>query len=317
MISRLAPVSGPDTTFTVSTTRRDVCTQLLALRVLMLVLIAVPAIYSVPVVAADYRIESVQGNVYRFVNDRHRSVFAVTGQGIIATDPLNDEAAAWLRAELEERFGLPIRYIIYSHNHSDHVYGTEMLMSSGTTVVAHRLTAQDLAWTQAATVMPNVVFDNEMTLRLDDTTVELRYHGPNDGRGSVSMLFRPANVLFIIDWVVVGRMPWQKLWSYDIHGMINSTKSVLELDFDRFVGGHADVGNKEDVERYLSYLQALYDEVVTGIRNGASLDQLKKEIRLDEYNDLQHYEEWLPMNIEGVYERLMEESGMGWRPDLP
>ncbi len=36
----------------------------------------------------------------------------------------------------------------------------------------------------------------------------------------------------------------------------------------------------------------------------------------DQYSHLKHYNEWLRMNVEGVYERLMEESGMGWRPDI-
>lgn len=282
--------------------------------VLALALIAVFA--SGPVAAVDYQIEQVKDNVYRFISDRHRSVFAVTSEGIIATDPINPKAAQWLRAELQKRFDQPVRYIIYSHNHSDHVYGTEALRSPNTTVVAHRLAAQDLSWTHAKTDLPDLDFEDEMKLTLGDTTVELRYHGPNDGRGSISMLFQPANVLYVVDWIVIGRMPWQKLWSYDIHGMINSTQEVLELDFDRFVGGHADMGDKADVERYLTYLQTLYGEVVAGITKGTSLERLKTEIRLDDYKDLQHYEEWLPMNIEGVHERLMEESGMGWRSDL-
>ncbi|MBW2601864.1 MAG: hypothetical protein JRD47_08080 [Deltaproteobacteria bacterium] len=42
----------------------------------------------------------------------------------------------------------------------------------------------------------------------------------------------------------------------------------------------------------------------------------KKNTQLDQYSHLKHYNEWLPMNIEGVYERLMEESGMSWRPDI-
>ena len=111
-------------------------------------------------------------------------------------------------------------------------------------------------------------------------------------------------------------MPWQKLWSYDIQGMINSTKQVLALDFDVFVGGHADIGSKADVKRYLNYIEDLYAAVIDGIHLGKSLDQLKQSIKLDTYNDFKQYEEWLPLNIEGVYERLMEESGMGWRPDV-
>ena len=47
--------------------------------------------------ASEYIIEKVTGNVYRFVADRYRSVFLVTEKGILITDPLNAEAATWLK----------------------------------------------------------------------------------------------------------------------------------------------------------------------------------------------------------------------------
>lgn len=45
------------------------------------------------VFASDYRIENVKGNVYRFIDDRHRSVFLMTKAGILITEPLNANAA--------------------------------------------------------------------------------------------------------------------------------------------------------------------------------------------------------------------------------
>jgi len=111
-------------------------------------------------------------------------------------------------------------------------------------------------------------------------------------------------------------MPWQKLWSYDIQGMINSTQAVLNYDFNTFVGGHADMGNKTDVARYLRYIEQLYSQVTAAALAGQSLEQIKQNVKLDEFSDLKQYKAWLPLNIEGVYERLMEESGMGWRSDL-
>ena len=266
--------------------------------------------------ANEYRIENVKGNVYRFVDDRHRSVFLVTDKGILLTDPLNISAAKWLKKELSKRFNVPLKYVVYSHNHSDHIYGAEIFSSVQPTVIAHELASQDIHITQTKAVLPDITFKEEMTVKLGGHSVELRYHGPNDGRGSISMLFQPEKLLFVVDWVVVGRMPWQKLWSYDILGMINSTKQVLELDFDVFVGGHADIGTKSDVRRYLNYLEELYAAVIDGIQSGKSLDEMKQGITLEEYSDLKQYHKWLSLNIEGVYERLMEESGMGWRPDL-
>lgn len=281
-----------------------------------LLLVALSVLSSRWALAEDYRIEHVTGDVYRFVDDRHRSVFLVTDDGILLTDPLNQAAARWLDRELQERFDLPVKYVIYSHNHSDHIYGAEVFDRPGTTFIAHELARQDIMLTGTDTVVPDVTFDEDMTVSLGGHDVELRYHGPNDGRGSISMLFAQEKLLYVVDWVVVGRMPWQKLWSYDIQGVIDSTRDVLELDFEVFVGGHADVGDKADVRRYLDYMEQLYTAVIDAIHDGQSLEEMQQRIRLDDYSDFRQYEEWLPLNIEGVHERLMEESGMGWRSDL-
>ena len=267
--------------------------------------------------ADDFRIEAVKDNVYRFVDDRHRSVFMVTEDAIIVTDPMNTQAATWLKNSLEKHFNKPVQFVIYSHNHTDHVYGGQVFQSPGTHFISQTLARQDLAITQADTVIPDITFDERMQVYSGSSSVELKYWGDNDGRGSISMLFMPAKVMYVVDWIVVGRMPWQKLWSYDVQGMINSTKGVLNEDFDVFVGGHGDVGTKKDVQESLDYLQDLYAAVINGILQGKSLETLQKTIRLPKYKHLDHYEEWLPLNIEGVYNNLMDKSGQGWRPGLP
>ncbi|MCO4759719.1 MAG: MBL fold metallo-hydrolase [Oceanospirillaceae bacterium] len=265
---------------------------------------------------ADYSIEKINGDLYRFVDDRHRSVFLVKDDGILLVDPLNHAAARWLKAEFKKRFNKPVKYVVYSHNHGDHIYGSEVFDDPETVFVSHALTKQDIIDTRTKVVVPEVTFKDQLNLSLGDSEVQLRYHGPNDGRGSISMLFPQEKTLFVVDWVIVGRMPWRKLWSYDIRGMINSTRDVLMLDFDIFVGGHADMGTKADVARYLKYIEDLQAAVVAGIHEGKTITDMKETIRLDDYKDFRNYEAWLPLNIEGVYERLVEESGMGWRPDL-
>jgi glyoxylase-like metal-dependent hydrolase (beta-lactamase superfamily II) len=264
----------------------------------------------------EYRIERMKDNVYRFTAGHYRTVFMATEAGLFVTDPIDDEAAAWLRAELARRFDVPIRYLAYSHNHVDHVLGGDVLADEQTTVIAHEDAAADLEWTRVPTRLPDLTFRDELTVELGDSRVELRYHGPNNGRGSVSMRFLPANVLFVVDWIVVGRMPYQDLPGYDIHGMIRSTREVLAGEpFDLFVGGHADAGTREDVARALGYLEALYSAVLEGMLAGKSLETLQAEIRLPEYADLRMYEEWLPLNVAGVHRTLIDMSYLDRRED--
>jgi glyoxylase-like metal-dependent hydrolase (beta-lactamase superfamily II) len=267
--------------------------------------------------APEYAIERVKDNVYRFTAGQHHSVFMVTGKGLFVTDPISEAAATWLKAELAERFEVPIRYLAYSHNHVDHVLGGEVLAGDGVTVVAHEYAAEDLEWTRTPTALPDVTFRDEMTIELGGSRVMLQYHGPNNGRGSVSMRFEPANVLFVVDWIVIGRMPYRDLPGYDIHGMIRSTREVLAGEpFDLLVGGHAEIGTREDVEHSLGYLEALYAAVRDGMLAGSSLEQLQAEIRLPDYADLARYDEWLPLNVAGVYRTLVDMSYLDRRPDI-
>ena len=70
-------------------------------------------------------IVQLTGDLYRFRDMRHFGMFLVTPEGIILVDPTNSQAAAWLREQLDDRFGLPVRYVIYSHTHNDHATGGE------------------------------------------------------------------------------------------------------------------------------------------------------------------------------------------------
>jgi glyoxylase-like metal-dependent hydrolase (beta-lactamase superfamily II) len=273
--------------------------------------------FSTVTLAEDFSISHIKDNLYRFSNGTHHSVFAVTEEGIALTDTLSHAAASWLKKALKSRFNKPVRYVIYSHSHPDHVYGGQVFAGPDVTFIAHEWARDDLLATRANTQIPNLVFNDELTLYLGDTRIDLRYHGPNNGKGSISINFPRQRVLHVVDWVVLGRMPYKTLPGYDIRGMINSTRDVLAMDFDLLVGGHAQSGNKDAVRFYLSYLEQLYAAVLSGIREGKDLATLKQQIRLDEFQSLAMYEDWLPLNIEGVYYDLIDQSYLNRRPDIP
>jgi len=70
-------------------------------------------------------IDHITGDLYRAQNDSHFTVFLVTPDGIILADPINRGFASWLRSEFEERFDLPVHYVLYTHHHWDHASGGE------------------------------------------------------------------------------------------------------------------------------------------------------------------------------------------------
>lgn len=81
-----------------------------------------------------HEITHLTADLYRFRQVRDFGLFAVTPEGIIVVDPMNTEMSTWLKAELDERFDLPVKYVIYSHHHNDHASGGEVFADTATYV---------------------------------------------------------------------------------------------------------------------------------------------------------------------------------------
>jgi len=118
---------------------------------------------------AKRSITKIAGDLYRFQNNFHYSVFLVTSDGIIVTDPINTDAARWLKAELAKRFNKPIRYMIYSHDHVDHIAGGEVFADTAV-VVAHENAKADIIAEQRPTAVPGITFSDQMTIELGGQT---------------------------------------------------------------------------------------------------------------------------------------------------
>ena len=248
-------------------------------------------------------ITQIAGEVYRFRNNNHFSVFAVTPTGIIATDPINAEAAQWLKAELHKRFAQPVKCLIYSHDHADHISGGEVFADTAT-VVAHENAKTTIINEKRPTAVPQVTFSDRLTIELGGTVVELAYVGRNHSDNSIVMRFPKERVLFAVDFIPVESVAFRDFPDAYIEDWIESLKRVEQLDFDILAPGHGPLGKKDHVRMFRGYLEDLRGEVVKYAREGKSLDDMKRLIKLEKYAKWSGYEQMLPLNIEGMYQHV-------------
>jgi glyoxylase-like metal-dependent hydrolase (beta-lactamase superfamily II) len=89
------------------------------------------------------QITQVQGDLYFVAAGTHNTVFLVTPEGIILADPISTEIATWLKGELDRRFSVPVRYIVYSHHDFDHAEGAAVFGPQAQ-VVAHENVLKNL-----------------------------------------------------------------------------------------------------------------------------------------------------------------------------
>ncbi|MCZ6763324.1 MAG: MBL fold metallo-hydrolase [Alphaproteobacteria bacterium] len=253
-------------------------------------------------------ITQIAGDLYRFQNNRHYSVFLVTPDGIIATDPINEEAATWLKAELDKRFGVPVKYVIYSHHHGDHASGGAVFADTAT-FIGHQNMIPALAGSAGSVHPPDETFENRMTVELGGKSVELHYLGRNHSADMTVMLFAQERAVFAVDFVTVARLPFRDLRGGFLPDWINAIKALEALDFDILAPGHGPLGGRADAAEHRLYFEELTAAVAQGIADGVSLEELQETVRMEKYAAWGQYNEWRADNISGVY-RILSAGGM-------
>ncbi|MGH7359832.1 MAG: MBL fold metallo-hydrolase, partial [Candidatus Rokuibacteriota bacterium] len=212
-------------------------------------------------------ITPIAGPVHRFRNNFHYSVLAATPDGVICTDPINADAARWLKGEVAQRFGKPIRYVVYSHDHADHISGGEVLADTAQ-IVAHENARRTIVAEKRPTAVPQITLSDRMTLELGGTTLELSYVGRNHSDNSLVMRFPKERVLFAVDWIPVKAVGFRDWPDAYIQDWIESLRRVEAMDFDQLVPGHGPIGTKADVRAFREYMEELHAEVSRLVREG-------------------------------------------------
>jgi glyoxylase-like metal-dependent hydrolase (beta-lactamase superfamily II) len=241
-------------------------------------------------------------NVYIFRNGNHQAMFIVTDDGVIATDPVAYGRPTGGQAyvdEIKKVTDKPIRYLIYSHHHFDHIAGGKAFKDAGATVVAHKRAKERLAAiNDPHTVLPDETFDDKRTITLGGTTLELSYHGVNHSDSTIVMRLPKERIIFVVDTIPVGQVPARGMVDFYPLETEAFLKQVADMDWDRLIPGHPGVGGrlgaKQDVQNLLTLLQDASEEMKKLAREGKCWDAAEKEFKLPKYESWPGYANGLP-----------------------
>jgi glyoxylase-like metal-dependent hydrolase (beta-lactamase superfamily II) len=245
-------------------------------------------------------------NVYIFRYGNHQSMFVLTSEGVIATDPIaygRPQAAKIYIEEIRKLTDKPIKYLIYSHHHYDHIAGGQPFKDAGAKIIAHQRTRERLARLKdPATPLPDEVFDSKKTLKLGDTTLELTYHGPNHSDSTIAMRLPRERILFVVDILPVGTVPGRGMIDFHPLEAEESIRQILKLDWDRLIPGHPGqpggrLGTKADAEAQLAFLQHASEAVKVAAREGKCWEPAEKELKLPKYENWPGYQNNLPFVV--------------------
>lgn len=245
-------------------------------------------------------------NVYIFRYQNHQAMFIVTPAGVIATDPISYGRAQAAKTYLEEIAKItkvPVKYLIYSHHHYDHIAGGKPFKDAGARVVAHKRAKERLLQLKGLdVVIPDEVVTGKRTIKLGGTTLELIDTGKNHSDSSLVMFLPKERIIFAVDFNSLGAVPSRLAVndSYPIEWEA-SLKRTLALNWERQIPGHPGpggrLGTKKDMEQQLAFMTDLSTEVKKASDAGKCFDPATKEVRLPQHGTLTGYEQNIEWNI--------------------
>ncbi len=223
----------------------------------------------------------------------------ITEQGPVLIDtPMLPEEAHDLRDQLRQISELDIAYIIYTHQHFDHVVGSAFLTKrtiaydgaiSGIKYLETNLAKEftlffsDLyeekkgIFDNLHVVLPQITFSNKLRLHMGDRTLELTFVG---GHSSASIvIYVPEDrVLFTGDNVVTGILPVTANCRFG--SWIEMLRRVEKMEIDTIAPGHGDICGKEVPRNIRSYFETMRDQVRSLLDTGATKEEIIKSVDL-------------------------------------
>jgi glyoxylase-like metal-dependent hydrolase (beta-lactamase superfamily II) len=242
-------------------------------------------------------------NVYIFRNGGHQSMFIVTKDGVIATDPVaygRPTGGQQYVDEIKKVTDKPIKFLIYSHHHFDHIAGGKAFKDAGAKVIAHKnATARLKVLKDPHTVIPDESVGNKKVIKLGGTTLELHYLGLNHSDSTLVMRLPKEKLIFVVDLIPVGTFPARGMIDFYPLEAEDSIKKIIAMDWDRLIPGHPGapdgrLGTKQDAQNVLTLLQEASAAVKTLAREGKCWDTVEKEFKMPKYENVPGYANGMP-----------------------
>ncbi|WP_234399191.1 MBL fold metallo-hydrolase [Pseudoalteromonas sp. T1lg75] len=265
--------------------------------------------------AFGHSVKPIGNGLYVFRWWVYRNIFLITDDGVIVTDPMNPKAAKLLQSEIRKITDKPVKYVVYSHNHHDHISGGDIFKAQGAKFIGHNNLLKELKDHPSPVIpLPDITFSDSYTLKLGGRTLELSYLGPNHGDSLAVMRLPEEKILFVVDIVTPRRVAFRGMPDFWPDEWVRSLKAIEKMDINYVISGHGPetepaIDPASVVAEQRIYLEDLMTAVKQAMDSGThSPDALRQQIKLPKYENWRYYQQWLPMNIE----RIWAYYHMGW-----
>ena len=247
---------------------------------------AVTGVVNPPAGAETDTTLKVTDSIYIAVVGGQNLVVSVGDDGLLVSDDQDEPLVPRVRDQLAKISNRPVRYVVNSHWHFDHVGGNAAFAAGGAVTIAHENTRLRMLTEQynpisdrrqrafPAEFLPKLTFSESLTLHINGDDVVLRHMPAAHTDADVSIYFRGANVLALNDlYFIDENYPGMEVQSgANIDGLIAAYDSALAAIDDNtiVIPARGRLSNKAEVAEFRNILVTVRERVAAMVREGKS-----------------------------------------------
>lgn len=267
------------------------------------------------------KVHPVAGSIYMLEGEGGNIGVSVGEDGIVIVDDQFAPLAPKIKAALKGISDKPVRFVINTHWHGDHVGGNAKFSTESTIIAQENVRSRmkeglndpgHVVKPYPKEALPIITFNDRATVHLNGEDIRAIHFVAGHTDGDSIIYFTKSNVIHMGDDFVTYGFPFVDLSSGgSVEGMIAAVEKVMSTapKDAKIIPGHGPISTVSDMKPFLEMMKDSLAKVQAGIKQGKSLEQLQKEKVLAGYEkwngDFITTDKW----IETVYHDLTDKKG--------
>jgi glyoxylase-like metal-dependent hydrolase (beta-lactamase superfamily II) len=233
------------------------------------------------------KIRLLKPNLYLITGGGANTLVRVTPEGLIVVDTKNpgDENFARLMEEIRSVSTAPVKVVINTHHHPDHVGNNQKFIDAGATVVASDALKSFMASdprTRAIPGLPTQTFARDHTLSLGGADVRMYSFGRGHTGDDTMVYFPDARVVMLSDQITDGTPIVDFANGGSAVEWARILDGVLKLDFESAIPGRGEPKTREEVQAFRTKFLTLVTRAQDAVKAGATRETLAMQVTTDD-----------------------------------
>jgi cyclase len=254
------------------------------------------------------KIRLLKPNLYMITGGGANTLIRVTPAGVIVVDTKNPGENRYDRImeEIKSVTDQPVKYVLNTHHHPDHVGNNKQFIDAGATVIALEALKTNMAndpRTKDIPGLPTQTFAKDYVLKLGGVEVDAHAYGRGHTGDDTMIYFPDLKVVMVSDQITDGNPGADFANGGSILEWNKSLDGVLSLDFEMAIPGRGEPKTRADIQAFRMKMATLITRCTDAVKAGATRDTLAMQVNTADLG-------WKfnPQAVGGIYDEITKKG---------